>query len=100
LRYLSNLDQLKTCITLAPQFIPQRVIEYDRDFYSGYQPLLPPRQKRPVPSLAFGRKLEELAALEGITSVDYVPKFVIQIVNHLKMHGNMGVLLKKANYQS
>jgi hypothetical protein len=87
------LDQLKASITLAPQFIPQRVIDYDSYLpatYSGYQPPLPPRQKRPLPSLAFGRRLEELASLEGITSVDYVPNFVIQIVNHLKMHGKTG----------
>lgn len=77
---------------MAPQFIPLRVIDYDKKLpatYAGNQPPLPPRKKRALPSLAFGRKLEELASLEGITSSDYVPKFVIQIVNHLKMHGKI-----------
>ncbi|KAI8055566.1 Rho GTPase activation protein [Gilbertella persicaria] len=88
LRYLSTLEQLKEHVVLAPQFIPQRVIEYDQQLPAIYQPPKPVQpQKRTVPSLAFGRKLEDLAAMEGNTSNDYIPSFVVQIVNHLKEHG-------------
>lgn len=93
LRYIPNLETLKANITLAPQFIPQRVINHDRQLplstLNQVPPPIPQRQKRPLPSLAFGRKLEDLATLEGIKSTDYVPDFVIQIVDHLKEHGTI-----------
>lgn len=94
LRYIPSLEVLKTNITLAPQFIPQRVIHYDSQLPAmsntqAYAPPIPQRQKRPLPSLAFGRRLEDLASLEGIESTDYVPNFVIQIVNHLQDHGTI-----------
>lgn len=86
------METLKANITLAPQFIPQRVINHDSQLLltsnnQSIPPPIPQRQKRPLPSLAFGRKLEDLASLEGIESPDYVPNFVIQIVNHLKNRG-------------
>lgn len=92
LRYIPSLEVLKANITLAPQFIPQRVIHYDSQLPAmsntqAHAPPIPQRQKRPLPSLAFGRRLEDLASLEGIESTDYVPNFVIQIVNHLQDHG-------------
>ncbi|CEP11966.1 hypothetical protein [Parasitella parasitica] len=91
LRYISNLESLKAHVTLAPQFIPQRVVSYDRQLPSlaitHTPPAVPQSQTRPVPSLAFGRRLEDLASLQGVDSTDYVPNFVIQIVNHLEEHG-------------
>lgn len=92
LRYIPNLQTLQASITLAPQFIPQRVVQYDSQLPAilsnqAYAPPVPQRQKRPLPSLAFGRKLEDLASLEGIESTDYVPNFVLQIVNHLRDYG-------------
>ncbi|CAO0797743.1 unnamed protein product [Mucor circinelloides] len=92
LRYIPSLEALKANITLAPQFIPQRVIHYDSQLPAmsntqAHGPPIPQRQKRPLPSLAFGRRLEDLASLEGIESTDYIPNFVIQIVNHLQDHG-------------
>lgn len=94
LRYIPSLEVLKTNITLAPQFIPQRVIHYDSQLPAmsntqAHGPPIPQRQKRPLPSLAFGRRLEDLASLEGIESTDYIPNFVIQIVNHLQDHGTI-----------
>ncbi|KAI8646110.1 Rho GTPase activation protein [Parasitella parasitica] len=92
LRYIPNLESLKGHITLAPQFTPQRVVSYDSQLpLLASNPAPPPpalqRQKRPVPSLAFGRRLEDLASLQGVESIEYVPNFVIQIVDHLKEHG-------------
>ncbi|KAG2214298.1 hypothetical protein INT47_000854 [Mucor saturninus] len=90
LRYVSNLQLLKSSIELAPQFIPQRVIDHDRQLPTIQQHVEQQqiqRQRRPLPSLAFGKSLEDLAALEGNTSADFVPKFVVQIVNHIKEHG-------------
>lgn len=86
------MEILRANITLAPQFIPQRVINHDSQLplasnNQSVPPPIPQRQKRPLPSLAFGRRLEDLASLEGIESTDYVPNFVIQIVNHLKERG-------------
>ncbi len=85
------MELLKTYIELAPQFIPQRIIDYDNQLPTIQQHLQyqqTQRQKRPLPSLAFGRKLEDLAKLEGITSDEFIPDFVIQIVEHIKENGN------------
>ncbi|KAI9485788.1 MAG: Rho GTPase activation protein [Benjaminiella poitrasii] len=91
LHYLPNLEALHDNIQLAPQFIPQSVILYDSQL-----PAIPSRQqfqqrqqKRPLPSLAFGRKVEDLASLEGkdVNDYDFIPAFVIQIVNHIEKHG-------------
>lgn len=90
LRYVSNLQLLKSNIELAPQFIPQRVIDHDNQLPTIQQHVEQQklqRQKRPLPSLAFGKSLEDLAALEGNTSNDFIPKFVVQIVNHIKENG-------------
>lgn len=90
LRYVSNLEQLKANIELAPQFIPQRVIDHDRQLPTIQQHLEQQylqRQKKALPSLAFGRKLEDLASLERNTTHEFIPKFVIQIVDHIKDHG-------------
>lgn len=101
LRYVSNLQLLKSSIELAPQFIPQRVIDHDRQLPTIQQHVEQQqiqRQKRPLPSLAFGKSLEDLAALEGNTSADFVPKFVVQIVNHIKDHGNFYYTLRKRRF--
>ncbi|CAO3625905.1 unnamed protein product [Mucor hiemalis] len=90
LRYCANLASLNLNIELAPQFIPQRVIDHDNKLPTIQQHLehqQAQRRKRPLPSLAFGRKLEDLAAIEGNTSDDYIPTFVVQIIDHIKQHG-------------
>ena len=96
LRYESNLEQLRANIELAPQFIPQKVIDHDAQLpllqtNEPLPPRLPQRQK--TPSLAFGRTLEDLAALEENTSENFIPHFVIQIVDHIKNYGNMDILV-------
>ncbi|GAA5798069.1 hypothetical protein HPULCUR_003468 [Helicostylum pulchrum] len=90
LRYVSSLQHLKENIELAPQFIPQRVVDHNNRLPTiqqqvEQQQLL--RQRRPLPSLAFGKSLEDLARIEGSTSVDFIPTFVVQIVDHIKQHG-------------
>jgi Rho GTPase-activating protein 1 len=88
------LEQLKANIELAPQFIPQRVIDHDRQLPTIQQHIDQQnlqRQKRPLPSLAFGRTLEDLASIEGNTTHEFIPKFVIQIVDHIKEHGKMKI---------
>ncbi|KAG2237443.1 hypothetical protein INT48_009572 [Thamnidium elegans] len=90
LRYVSSLQHLKVNIELAPQFIPQRVVDHNNRLPTiqqqvEQQQLL--RQRRPLPSLAFGKSLEDLAHIEGNTSADFIPTFVVQIVDHIKQHG-------------
>lgn len=79
-------------IELAPQFIPQRVMDHDNKLPTVQQHLeyqQAQRRKRALPSLAFGRNLEDLAAIEGSTSDDYIPTFVVQIVDHIRQHGKL-----------
>lgn len=95
MRYLSNLQELKANIELAPQFIPQRVIDHNNRLPTIQQHLQQQqlqRQRRPLPSLAFGKSLEDLASMEGNKSTDFIPSFVIQIVDHIKQHGNTCIL--------
>ncbi|KAI8369211.1 Rho GTPase activation protein [Choanephora cucurbitarum] len=91
LHYLSSLEELKQYVELAAQFIPQRVVDYDQQLpttYSSYFSMLQQRQlSASSPSLAFGRKLEDLAAIENNSSPKYVPNFVIQIVDHIRLNG-------------
>ncbi|KAI7907368.1 Rho GTPase activation protein [Cokeromyces recurvatus] len=90
LRYIPNLEVLQDHIQLAPQFIPLSVINYDSQLPSTIANTHQrQQQKRPVPSLAFGRKLEDLALLEGkdINDNDFIPAFIIQIINHIKEKG-------------
>ncbi|KAI8973421.1 Rho GTPase activation protein [Mycotypha africana] len=87
LHYIQSLEELKANISLAPQFIPQRVVDYDQQLPITTNVTTIQKSKRPLPSLAFGRKLEELADLEGNTSTQYIPTFVIQIVDHLREKG-------------
>ncbi|KAI8338842.1 Rho GTPase activation protein [Blakeslea trispora] len=91
LQYLSSLEELKQYIDLAPQFVPQRVIDYDQQLpvtYTAYFSMLQQRQALSnSPSLAFGRKLEDLASIENNSSVNYIPSFVVQIVDHIRAYG-------------
>jgi hypothetical protein len=91
LNYCSTLAILKSSINLAPQFIPQRVIDHDKQLAELYPPptLQQPAFLRPLPSLAFGRSLEDLAELEGIKTTDYIPKFVQQIISQLRERGTV-----------
>lgn len=88
LHYCSNLESLKANITLEPQFIPQRVIDHDNqlpDMYYGTQSHVVKDDKR----LAFGRRLEELAAEEKVETTDFIPKIANQIMSHIRNYGKM-----------
>ncbi|KAI8883976.1 Rho GTPase activation protein [Backusella circina FSU 941] len=88
LRYVSNLSMLKLHIALAPQFIPQRVIDFDERLpIQQQQQTIPQSYHRPLPSLAFGRSLEDLANLEENETESFVPRVVLQIVEHISNHG-------------
>ncbi|KAI8971982.1 hypothetical protein BDF20DRAFT_838248 [Mycotypha africana] len=59
-----SFEELKANISLAPQCIPQRVVDYDQQLPIATDVATIQKSKRPLPSLAFRRKLEELADLE------------------------------------
>lgn len=90
LHYCSDLATLKANIDLSPEFIPQRVIDYDNqlpDMYYGTPRHVGKDDNSIALSLAFGRKLEELATEEKVETNEFIPKFVTQIVDHLRENG-------------
>ncbi|KAI8059247.1 Rho GTPase activation protein [Gongronella butleri] len=90
LHYVSSLDDLKLLVRLPATMIPEAVADYDKA-----QPVpastFKLNQVTPTPavSLAFGRSLPDLAALEGWTasSQPAVPAVVRQLIEHLTEHG-------------
>ncbi|CAO3699915.1 unnamed protein product [Rhizopus microsporus] len=87
LNYVSSLSQLAAHIKLDSKFIPQRVVEYDRQLPVMNQTSPLTGYSAPSTSLAFGRTLEELAGIEGKNIHGYIPKIVLQITNHIRKHG-------------
>ncbi|KAL0092398.1 Rho GTPase activation protein [Phycomyces blakesleeanus] len=93
LHYLSSLNELRSQVPIPPNFIPQSVVKYDRQ--AAVKPYVPKtREVTPMqhvsskPSLAFGRRLEDLATIEADGKPDvFVPKVVKALVNHLRLHG-------------
>jgi hypothetical protein len=83
---------LKSYITLTPQFIPQRVIDFDEKLPIQQKQTMPQSYQRPLPSLAFGRSLEDLAKLEENETDHFIPRVVLQIVEHISSHGNVFII--------
>ncbi|KAI9498351.1 Rho GTPase activation protein [Zychaea mexicana] len=98
LHYLSTLQEMFGTVTLSSKFIPKQVIDFDTNLppmqpasrwgSSQQLPIPTDPRKRPLPSLAFGVTLENLARLEDSEQqAAYIPKLVKQIVEHLKANG-------------
>lgn len=98
LNYVSSLSQLAAHIKLDSKFIPQRVVEYDRQLPVMNQTSPLTGYSAPSTSLAFGRTLEELAGIEGKNIHGYIPKIVLQITNHIRKHGNYGYCNHRMRY--
>ncbi|KAG0166965.1 hypothetical protein DFQ30_006534 [Apophysomyces sp. BC1015] len=97
LHYVSDLEELDQIISLSQLNIPQPVVDYELQL-SRNKPVRRASQAtirtKPEPepiSLAFGRKLEDLAALDQFrsdtTHKTYIPSIVRQIVEHLQKEG-------------
>ncbi|KAI8976018.1 Rho GTPase activation protein [Pilobolus umbonatus] len=88
LRYNTNLAQLNQSIVLDQRFIPQRVVDYDKQLYQKRPPINTARRFAPPPALIFGKRLEDLAVLEKkMGADDYIPDIVIQITDNIRKHG-------------
>ncbi|KAI9316596.1 Rho GTPase activation protein [Dichotomocladium elegans] len=110
LHYFSMLQELYGVIRLSSQFIPKEVIDYDTRLppmmpslagrsrslswspssYSASKRKAAPPSVPPLPSLAFGLTLENLARRDNIQEADqstYIPSVVRHIVNHLETRG-------------
>ncbi|PHZ07881.1 Rho GTPase activation protein [Rhizopus microsporus ATCC 52813] len=87
LNYVSSLSQLAAHIKLDSKFIPQRVVEYDRQLPVMNQASPLTGYSASSTSLAFGRTLEELASIEGKDVHGYIPRIVLQITDHIRKHG-------------